>query len=342
MPAPAYTPDSFIAGLPKAELHLHIEGTLEPEMMMTLAKRNGVTLPYGSVAEIREAYSFGCLQDFLDLYYAGMSVLRTEQDFYELTRAYLEKVKAQGVTHVEIFFDPQGHTERGLSFDLVLQGITRALDSGAAELGISHKLIMCFLRHLSEEAAFETLEQALPHKDKIFGVGLDSSELGHPPEKFQRVFAKAIAEGFVPVAHCGEEGPADYVRQGLNLLKLKRIDHGNRLMEDPVLINRVAREGLALTLCPLSNLRLQVVTDLSTYPLRQMMEAGLLVTLNSDDPSYFGGYMNENYQALKEALELSQEELAQLARNSYLGSFLSPGEKDAGIKGVDDYVKAAS
>ena len=310
-------------------------------MMMALAERNAVTLPYASVAEIRQAYSFGCLQDFLDLYYAGMSVLRREQDFFDLTWAYLEKVNAQSVTHVEIFFDPQGHTQRGIAFETVLAGITGALEKGARDLGISFKLILCFLRHLSEADAFETLQQALPHKQKIFGVGLDSSELGHPPAKFQRVFAAARAAGFVPVAHCGEEGPSDYVRQGLNLLQLKRIDHGNRLMEDPVLIARVAREQLALTLCPLSNLRLQVVQDLKDYPLRAMMAAGLLVTINSDDPSYFGGYVNENFQALRQALQLTEEELTQLARNSYLGSFLDDGQKQAALAKIDHYVKAA-
>ncbi len=332
---------SYIDGMPKAELHLHLEGTLEPEMMMMLAERNGVVLTYDSVEEIRAAYSFSQLQDFLDLYYQGMSVLITEQDFHDLTWAYLLKCKEQNVTHVEPFFDPQGHTSRGVKFETVLNGITSALDRAEAEFGITHKLIMCFLRHLSEEDAFATLEQALPHRDRIFGVGLDSSELGHPPEKFERVFAAAVQEGFVPVAHAGEEGPAEYVHGALDALKVARIDHGNRSLDDAALVERLAKEQIALTVCPLSNLRLCVVNDMTKHPLRQMLDANLLVTINSDDPSYFGGYMSENYHAVQQALDLSLADIKTLGRNSYIGSFLSEAEKRAALDNFEKFAAAA-
>jgi adenosine deaminase len=330
-------PAAFIDAMPKAELHLHIEGTLEPELMMTLAARNGVELPYGSVEEIKKAYSFSRLQDFLDIYYQGMAVLRTAEDFYDLTWAYLEKVKAQNVTHVEIFFDPQGHTERGVPFAIVMEGILRALDEGAARLSISHRLIMCFLRHLSEAEAFDTLEQAVPHLKRIDGVGLDSSEVGHPPSKFQRVFAKARSLGLRAVAHAGEEGPPEYVREALDLLRIERIDHGNRAMEDPDLVARIAESRMALTVCPLSNLRLCVVEDLRDHPLPEMLAAGLRATVNSDDPSYFGGYVNENYEAVAEARGLTREDVATLARNSYLGSFLSEHDKRDALAAFDAF-----
>ncbi|HEY8190000.1 MAG TPA: adenosine deaminase, partial [Micavibrio sp.] len=254
--------DHFIEGLPKLELHVHIEGTLEPELMFALAQRNKIDIPFKTVEEVHNAYKFNNLQDFLDIYYQGMSVLRTEQDFYDLTFAYLKRIASDNVMHTEIFFDPQGHTDRGVPFETVLNGITRALDDGHKDFGISSRLIMCFLRHLSEESAFETLEQALPHKDRIFGVGLDSSELGNPPSKFMRVFAKAREEGFALVAHAGEEGPPAYVREALDDLHIQRMDHGNRSLEDPALVDYLVREGIALTVCPLSNLKLCVVMDM--------------------------------------------------------------------------------
>lgn len=323
---------NLIAAMPKAELHLHIEGSLEPEMLFGLAARNGVDLPFDSVEAVRKAYDFSQLQDFLDIYYQGMSVLRSEQDFYDLTWAYLERVHAQNVIHVEIFFDPQGHTERGVAFGTVLDGIERALADGRRKLGISSRLIMCFLRHLSEAAALETLEQALPHKARIAGVGLDSSEVGHPPAKFERVFAKARAAGLLCVAHAGEEGPPDYVREALDLLKVDRIDHGNRAMEDPDLVARLAQEAMTLTVCPLSNLRLCVVEDLARHPLPAMLDRGLRATVNSDDPAYFGGYMNENFLALHRAVGLNRDQIATLGRNAFLGSFLPKDEKAAALR----------
>ncbi len=280
--------------MPKAELHLHIEGTLEPEMMMALAHRNNVTLPYADVQAIRDAYSFTSLQDFLDLYYLGMSVLQTRQDFFDLAYAYLEKAAGQNVTHAEIFFDPQGHTERGISFDTVLSGLTDALDKARRDFGITSRLIMCFLRHLPEENAFDTLTYACRCKDHIFAVGLDSTEIGNPPAKFARVFAEARKQGFIPVAHAGEEGPPSYVEDSIDILQVQRIDHGNRTMEDPALVARVAAARLPMTICPLSNKALQTCPDLTRHPLKRMLDAGLLVTVNSDDPSYFGGYVNEN------------------------------------------------
>jgi adenosine deaminase len=323
--------------MPKAELHLHIEGTLEPEMMMTLARRNGVALPYASAEAIRQAYRFNSLQEFLDLYYVGMSVLRTRQDFFDLAFAYLEKVAAQNVTHVEIFFDPQGHTERGVSFDTVLSGLTDALDKGRRDFGITSKLIMCFLRHLPEEQAFDTLKQACRCKDHIFAVGLDSTEKGHPPSEFARVYAEARREGFVPVAHAGEEGPADYVREAIDILQVHRIDHGNRALEDPALVVRIARERIPMTVCPLSNQALKSCPDLRLHPLKRMLAAGLLVTVNSDDPSYFGGYVNENFVAIQEALSLTPGEIATLARNSFMASFMTDGEKAVALTEFDTF-----
>jgi adenine deaminase len=331
----------FIAGLPKAELHLHIEGSLEPEMMFALARRNGVTLPYADVAAIREAYSFTRLQDFLDLYYQGMSVLLTEQDFYDLTLAYLRRVAQDNVRHVEIFFDPQGHTDRGVAFETVLDGIGRALKDGEQELGITSKIILCFLRHLSAEAAMATLDQAMAYKDRIVGVGLDSSEQGHPPEKFKEVFDKARAAGFKAVAHAGEEGPPAYVWSALNDLKVDRIDHGNRALEDDALVKELAKRRIPLTVCPLSNLKLCVVTDMTQHPLRRMLNADLMVTLNSDDPSYFGGYVNDNFRAVRDALDLSNDDLALIARNSFEASFLDETTKASHIAEVEEYVKDA-
>ncbi|MBK17477.1 MAG: adenosine deaminase [Rhodospirillaceae bacterium] len=333
---------SFIANMPKAELHLHIEGTLEPEMMMSLAERNGVELPYNSVEEIRAAYEFTSLQDFLDLYYQGMSVLQTAFDFYDLTNAYLTRCFAQNVTHVEIFFDPQGHTSRGLSFETVLDGVTAALDEAERNLGITSKLIMCFLRHLSEEDAFETLEAALPHQDRIIGVGLDSSEKDHPPPKFMRVFKAAREAGFIAVAHAGEEGSAANVADAVDLLEISRIDHGNAILDDLTLTDRISAAQIPLTMCPLSNLRLCVIDDMKQHPIRRALEAGLLATINSDDPAYFGGYMSENYLAVQEALNLTHDEIRQLGRNAYLGSFMEDSQKAAALANFDAFASANS
>lgn len=331
--------DKLIDNLPKAELHLHIEGTLEPEMMLQLAQRNGVTLPYKTVQEVRQAYEFDCLQDFLDVYYHGMSVLVTEQDFYDLTIAYLRKVRAEGVTHAEIFFDPQGHTDRGVSFETVLGGIVKALDEARLELNMTSRLIMCFLRHLPEEQAFDTLSCACQHKDLIYGVGLDSSEKGFPPENFSRVFAQARKEGFVAVAHAGEEGPADYVKGALDDLQVQRVDHGNRAFDDPALVSRLAKEQTPLTMCPLSNLRLKGITSLQQHPVKKALSAGIVATINSDDPSYFGGYINDNYKAVKNALELDANDLITLAKNSFAASFIDDNKKQAALDGVDKAVK---
>lgn len=328
----------FIKGLPKVELHLHIEGTLEPELMFSLAKRNHVQLPYATVEEIRAAYQFTNLQDFLDIYYQGMSVLLNEQDFYDLTMAYLQQVHQQNVVHVEIFFDPQGHTERGVEFATVVNGISSALTDAEAQFGISSKLILCFLRHLSEAAALDTYEQALAHRDKIDGFGLDSSEVGHPPEKFARVFAKAKADGFKVVAHAGEEGPPEYVWEALDILQVDRIDHGNRSLEDPALIQRIVDQELALTVCPLSNLKLCVVDDLQQHPLKQMLALGLKATVNSDDPAYFGGYMNENFLEIAKAVNLTREEIITLAENAIAASFASADRKREMQQQLSEYV----
>ena len=318
---------ALIDAIPKAELHLHIEGSLEPEMMFALAKRNSVTLPYANVEEVAAAYNFSNLQEFLDLYYLGMGALIEEQDFYDLTMAYLERVNTDNVRHVEIFFDPQGHTERGVPFEKAIGGILRALDDGQEKFGITHKLIMCFLRHLSEEEAFATLEEAKPWLNRIEGVGLDSSEVGHPPEKFARVFAKARELGLKLVAHAGEEGPPEYVWQALDMLEIDRIDHGNRALEDSKLVERIVAEGQTLTVCPLSNLKLCVIDDIADSPVKIMLERGIKATVNSDDPSYFGGYINDNYRAITDALDLSAEDITTLAVNSFEGSFLSDEEK---------------
>ncbi len=329
----------FVEGLPKVELHLHIEGSLEPELMFELAKRNNVDLPFKSVEEVRAAYQFTELQDFLDIYYQGMGVLQTEQDFYDLTDAYLKKIHSQNVIHTEVFFDPQGHTDRGIPFETVINGITRALNDGNEKYGISSHVIMCFLRHLREEAAFETLEQALPYKDQILGVGLDSSEMGHPPSKFARVFARAKEEGFKLVAHAGEEGPPEYVIEALDILKIDRLDHGNRSLEDAALTQRLKEIQIALTVCPLSNYKLAGVTDMTKHPLRQMLQSGLKATINSDDPAYFGGYMTENYLAVVEALELSKDDIITLARNGIAATFCNTDQKAALSKKLDQYLQ---
>ncbi|WP_432769082.1 MAG: adenosine deaminase [Sphingopyxis sp.] len=326
---------AFIAGLPKAELHLHIEGSLEPELMFELAQRNGVAIPFSSVEEVRAAYAFSNLQDFLDIYYQGMGVLHTERDFYDLTAAYLARADADNVRHVEIFFDPQGHTARGVAFATVIGGITRALSDAEAHHGTTSRLIMCFLRHLSEADAEATLDAALPFLDRIAGVGLDSSEVGHPPAKFERVFARARGLGLKCVAHAGEEGPPAYVHEALDLLHVDRIDHGNRSLEDPALVRRLAAEGITLTVCPLSNLKLCVVGDIADHPLKTMLDAGLRVTINSDDPSYFGGYVNANYRAVADALDLSKADLLTLARNSFTGAFLGDADTARHLAAID-------
>lgn len=330
---------TLIDKLPKAELHLHIEGTLEPEMMLGLAKRNNIALPYDNVEEIRAAYEFDGLQDFLDLYYAGMSVLIEERDFHDLTWAYLEKMADQGVAHVEVFFDPQGHTDRGIAFETVLGGIVSALEQGRSEFGITSKLIMCFLRHLPEEQAFEALHSACRHKDHIHAVGLDSGEAGNPPANFARVYEAARKEGFLAVAHAGEEGPAAYVADALDILKVSRVDHGNHALDDPALIARLVREKIPLTMCPLSNLRLKGIASMAAHPVKTALEAGLLVTVNSDDPSYFGGYINANYEAVTDALGLSPGDIVTLAKNSFAASFLPDNEKQTHIDAVERHAE---
>jgi adenosine deaminase len=328
------TPD-WLQGLPKAELHLHIEGTLEPELMFELAQRNGVDLPYADVAAAKAAYVFDDLQSFLDLYYAGCSALVTEADFFDLTMAYLRKAASQGVRHAEIFFDPQTHTERGIEMATVIHGIDRALADARTELGISSHLILCFLRHLSEDAAMETLEAALPFRSAITAVGLDSAEMGNPPDKFAAVYARAREEGFLAVAHAGEEGPPAYISESLDVLGVSRIDHGVRCMEDGALVDRLVAEQVPLTVCPLSNVRLRVFDDLADHPIRAMFERGLMVTINSDDPAYFGGYIGDNYVATAEALGLDREVMRQIARNSFLASFLDESERRPHLDAVD-------
>ncbi|HEV7764556.1 MAG TPA: adenosine deaminase [Thermoanaerobaculia bacterium] len=311
----------FIAGLPKAELHLHIEGTLEPELMFAMARRNGIALPHASVDALRLAYDFRDLQSFLDLYYQGAGVLQTRQDFYDMTAAYFCKAASQNVRHAEIFFDPQTHTHRGIAFETVITGIHDAQVDAERDLGVTSKLILSFLRHLSEDDAIETLDAAMPFRDWFFAVGLDSSEQGHPPSKFERVYARAREAGLIAVAHAGEEGPPEYIREALDLLHAKRIDHGVRCLEDPKLVDRLVAEQIPLTVCPLSNIRLRVFDTMADHPLRTMLQRGLKVTINSDDPAYFGGYVNENYLAAAQALGLTREELEQLAKNSFEASF---------------------
>jgi adenosine deaminase len=333
--------DAFIAGLPKAELHMHIEGSLEPELMFALAKRNGIEIPFESVEAVRAAYSFSNLQDFLDIYYQGADVLRTEEDFRDLASAYFERAAADNVVHAEIFFDPQTHTARGIPFDTVMRGLLAGMADAEERHGISSKLILCFLRHLDEADAFVTLEQAKPWLDRIEAVGLDSSELGHPPEKFARVFAAAAALGLKRVAHAGEEGPPDYVHQALDLLQIDRLDHGNRSLEDEALVRRLAGEQMTLTVCPLSNVKLCNVASIDVHPIDRMLKLGLRATINSDDPAYFGGYVNDNYRAVAGGRGLDRDDLATLARNSFLGSFLAEEEKVRHLARVDAYLAGA-
>ena len=320
---------SLITHLPKIELHLHIEGTLEPELMFHMAERNGVALKYASADAVREAYRFGNLESFLDIYYEACSVLLHEQDFYDLTMAYLQRAHAQRIVHTEMFFDPQTHTQRGVPFATVVSGIRRALADGERTYGITSRLIMCFLRHLSAEAAFDTLAQALPYQDCITAVGLDSYEVGHPPSQFAEVFARARQHGFLTVAHAGEEGPAEYIWQALNLLHVSRIDHGVRCIDDDALVHELASRQVPLTVCPLSNVKLGVFARLEEHNLRRMLQRGLCVTVNSDDPAYFGGYIAENFVAAQRALHLTAPEIYQLTRNAIQAAFLPDAEKQA-------------
>jgi adenosine deaminase len=331
--------EDAILALPKVELHLHIEGSLEPELMFALAERNGVALPYATVEDVRAAYDFSDLQSFLDIYYAGAQVLLKAQDFYDMTWAYLEQCRADKVRHTEIFFDPQTHTDRGVPFDVVMEGITGALKDGKEQLGVSSHLILCFLRHLSAEAAMATYEQALPWREHFIGVGLDSSEKGNPPEKFQAVFERALADGFLTVAHAGEEGPPDYITQALDLLKVSRIDHGVRCLEDPLLVRRLQKEQIPLTVCPLSNVKLCVFDTLEQHNLKTLMDANLCVTINSDDPSYFGGYIGQNYLETAQALNLSLGDIETLARNAVKASFLDDDDKQELQIQIDDWAE---
>ena len=330
--------DDFITGLPKAELHLHIEGSLEPELMFALAQRNGVAIPYATVKDVRAAYAFGNLQDFLDIYYAGADVLRTRDDFHDLAAAYFARAAADGVVHAEIMFDPQTHTDRGVSFETVIEGLLSGMAEAETSYGITSSLIMSFLRHLSEAAAFATLAEAEPWLDRIAAVGLDSSEVGHPPEKFARVFAAARAKGLKLVAHAGEEGPPAYVWEALDLLHVDRIDHGNRALEDDALVARLAAAGMTLTVCPLSNLKLCVIDDIAAHPIDRMLALGLKATVNSDDPAYFGGYVGDNYRAIAGALD--RDALTTLARNSFTGSFLPADAVARHLAKVDAFVAA--
>jgi adenosine deaminase len=327
----------YIKKIPKAELHLHIEGTFEPELMFEIAQRNKVEIPYQSVEEVKKAYQFSCLQDFLDIYYAGASVLLYERDFYDLTMAYFKHCAEENVVHTEIMFDPQTHTKRGVSFETVINGIQKAREDAKEKYEISSLLIMSYLRHLSEEDAFETLEQSLPYKHLIKAVGLDSSEKGNPPSKFQKVFEASIKEGYVPVAHAGEEGPAEYIWEALDLLKIARIDHGNNCLTDEVLVKRLVDEKIALTVCPLSNLELKVVDDLKDHPLKKMLNLGLKATVNSDDPAYFGGYMNANFLQTADALDLTKEDVKTLVKNSFEYSLLSDDEKQKYLIQVENF-----
>ena len=331
--------ERFIRNIPKAELHLHIEGTLEPELIFEIAKRNRLTLRFGTVEELRKAYNFHNLQSFLDIYYEGARVLLYEQDFFDLTWAYLERVAKQNVRHVEVFFDPQTHTDRGVPFETVVRGIHRALEEATRRLRISSKLIMCFLRHLSADAAMQTLEESLHFKDWIVAVGLDSSELDHPPKNFVEVFNRTRTEGYLAVAHAGEEGPPDYIWQALDLLKVLRIDHGVRCLEDPVLVQRLASERIPLTVCPLSNVKLRVFNSLEDHNLKKLLDLGLCVTVNSDDPAYLGGYLTENLLASQKALGLTQDDIYTLVKNSFEASFLRPEDKQILIDELDRYVK---
>jgi len=325
----------WLRQLPKAELHLHIEGSLEPEMLFAFAARNGVDLPFDTVEAVRAAYRFQRLDDFLAIYYQGMAVLQTRDDFRELTFAYMQRARADGVRHAEIFFDPQGHTRRGIAFETVIGGITDGLQEAGASLGVTSRLIMCFLRDLSEDDALQTLEQAEPYLEHLTGVGLDSAEVGHPPGKFRRVFAAARARGLLLVAHAGEEGPPEYVREALDVLQIDRLDHGNRSLEDPALVERLRASQMTLTVCPLSNLKLGGVADLRQHPLKRMLELGLRATVNSDDPAYFGGYVLDNFVAAREALGLERQHIVTLAKNSFSGSFLDEKSVEGYLREID-------
>lgn len=329
----------FISKLPKAELHLHIEGSFEPELMFALAQRNQIAIPYQSIEEVKQAYQFSCLQDFLNIYYAGASVLIHEHDFYELTMAYLTKCHEENILHTEIMFDPQTHTQRGVSFETVITGIRRAQEEAQQKWGISSLLIMSYLRHLSEEDAFETLQQSLRFKHWIKAVGLDSSEKGNPPSKFYKVFEASAKEGYVLLAHAGEEGPAEYVWEAIDGLKIVRIDHGNNCLTDEKLVDEIVKRNMALTVCPLSNLELRVVADLKDHPLKTMLNKGIKATVNSDDPAYFGGYLNQNFRAIQEALELTKEEIVVLAKNSFQYSLLDENRKNELLNLLDEYSK---
>jgi adenosine deaminase len=342
MSGPTIRVEEFIKGLPKAELHLHIEGTLEPELAFRLAQKHGIVLPFATVEELRRAYRFQNLQSFLDIYYTGAEVLRDQDDFHALAEAYLRKAHDQGVVHVEIFFDPQTHTARGIELSTVLMGLRRALLEAERNFGLTSRLILCFLRHLSAADAMRTLEDALPYKSFITAVGLDSSEAGHPPSKFAAVFARARGEGLLAVAHAGEEGPPSYIYEALDILRVQRIDHGVRCEEDPELMQRLAQERMPLTVCPLSNVRLNVFAGVDAHNLKRLLDRGLCVTVNSDDPAYFGGYLLENYLAVQQGLGLSYADLATLARNSFEASFLEPADKLRWTAAIDAYVRSAA
>lgn len=329
--------EAFIRGIPKAELHLHIEGSLEPELMFALGRRNRVDIPFRSVDEVRAAYAFSNLQDFLDIYYQGANVLQTEDDFRELALAYFTRLHADAGLHAEIFFDPETHTDRGLPFSVAIEGLLAGMREAELRFGVTSKLIMCFLRHLDEASSFRTLEAAEPYLDRIVGVGLDSSEKGHPPSKFARVFQAAKGNGLKIVAHAGEEGPPEYVYEALDILHVDRIDHGNRALEDAALTRRLVEQGVTLTVCPLSNLKLCVVRDLKDHPMKRMLDLGLKATCNSDDPAYFGGYVNQNYRQLARAVGLTRDQVTLLARNSFEGSFLAEADKAARIAEVEAY-----
>ena len=330
---------NYIKAIPKAELHIHIEGSFEPELMFDIASRNNIPLNFATVEDLRAAYNFNNLQEFLDIYYQGAQVLIKEQDFFDLTYAYLQKAHKDNVVHTEIFFDPQTHTDRGIDFDTVIKGILGAMEKAKSDFGITSFLIMSFLRHLSEEAAFDTLQMALPWKDKILGIGLDSSEVGNPPQKFEKVFAECGKLGFKLMAHAGEEGPAKYISDSLDLLKIDRIDHGNRCLDDDFLVERIVREGKGLTVCPLSNLKLQVVKSMDKHPIKTMLDKGLKAMINSDDPAYFGGYMNDNFLAVQKSLNLSYSEIYKLAINSIDISFLSEEKKKYWKNKIEDFNK---
>ena len=325
----------FIKKVPKAELHLHIEGTLEPEHMFELAKRNNVSIPYNNVEEVKSAYNFKNLDSFLNIYYQGSKVLIHEKDFFDLTWAYILKCKEDNIVHTEIFFDPQSHLDRGISFDIVINGISKALDKANLEFGLTSKIIMCFLRHLDEESGFKVLDQALKYKNKIVGVGLDSSELGNPPKKFEKLFQKARDEGFLTVAHAGEEGPPEYIWDSINLLKVKRIDHGVQSLKDEKLVDLLIKEQIPLTVCPLSNIKLCVFNKIENHNLKKMLNKGLQVMVNSDDPAYFGGYLNKNLTETQLALDLSLEEIKTLIINSFKSSFLKDDKKKEWIDKIN-------